>query len=86
MDFMDDLTVTTTVSRARWILQRLERNMVWACMSSKPAKSRSLVLKKASVTDKFCFRLREHLIPMFQIRHTGTHLKQLLQGAGCGLL
>lgn len=32
-------------------------------MSSKPAKSRSLVLNKASVTDKFCFRLGEHLIP-----------------------
>lgn len=62
--FMDDLTVTTTaVSGARWILQGLERLMAWACMSFKPAKSRSLVLKKGKVTDKFRFSLGEHQIP-----------------------
>ena len=44
--FMDDLTVTTAVPGARWILQGLENIMAWARMSFKPAKSRSLVLKK----------------------------------------
>lgn len=53
---MDDLTViTTAVPGARWILQGLERIMVWARMSFKPAKSRSLVLKKGEVTDRFRF-------------------------------
>lgn len=62
--FTDDLTVTTTaVPGARWILQGLERIMAWARMSFKPAKSRSLVLKKGKVTDKFRFRLGEHQIP-----------------------
>ncbi|KAK0146299.1 hypothetical protein N1851_014401 [Merluccius polli] len=61
--FMDDLTVTTAAPGARWILQGLESIMAWACMSFKPAKSRSLVLKKGKVTDKFRFRLGEHKIP-----------------------
>ncbi len=62
--FMDDLTVTTTaVPGARWILQGLERRMSWARMSFKPAKCRSLVLKKGKVTDRFRFRLGEHQIP-----------------------
>ncbi len=62
--FMDDLTVTTTaVPGARWILQGLESLMSWARMSFKPAKSRSLVLKKGKVTDRFRFRLGEHQIP-----------------------
>lgn len=61
---MDDLTVTTAaVPGARWILQGLERLMSWARMSFKPAKSRSLVLKKEKVTDRFRFRLGEHQIP-----------------------
>lgn len=62
--FMDDLTVTTTaVPGARWILQGLERIMKWARMSFKPAKSRSLVIKKGRVTDRFRFSLGEDLIP-----------------------
>ncbi|XP_059199347.1 uncharacterized protein LOC131979398 [Centropristis striata] len=62
--FMDDLTVTTTaVPGARWILQGLERIMAWARMSFKPAKSRSLVLKKGKVTDRFRFSLGLHQIP-----------------------
>ena len=45
--YMDDLTVTTTsVIGGRWLLKGLERNMTWARMYFKPAKSRSLVLKK----------------------------------------
>lgn len=62
--FMDDLTVTTmAVPGARWILQGLERLVAWACMSFKLAKSRSLVLKKGKVRDKFGFRLGQHQIP-----------------------
>ncbi len=37
--------------------------MSWACMSFKPAKSRSLVLKKGKFTDRFRFRLGEYQIP-----------------------
>ena len=45
--YMDDLTVTTTfVMGGRWLLKGLKRNMTWARMYFKPAKSRSLVLKK----------------------------------------
>jgi len=50
---MDDLTVTTTfVPGSRWILKGLEEMMTWARMSIKPAKSRSLVMKKGKTTDK----------------------------------
>jgi len=45
--FMDDLTVTTaSVPGSRWILKGLDELMTWACMSFKPAKFRSLGLKK----------------------------------------
>lgn len=44
-------------------LEGLEKLVSWAHMSFKPAKSRSLVLKKGKVTDKFHFRLREDQIP-----------------------
>ncbi len=37
--------------------------MSWARMSFKPAKSRSLVLKKGKVTDRYRFRLGEYQIP-----------------------
>lgn len=47
--FMDDLTVTTTsVMGCRWILQGLEHLL-------KPAKSRSLVVKRGTVREQFCF-------------------------------
>lgn len=38
-DFMDDLTVTTTlVPRCRWIQKGLDKLITWACMSFKPVK------------------------------------------------
>lgn len=44
--FKDDHTATTsTVPRASWILQGLEKLILWARMSFKPPKSRSLVLR-----------------------------------------
>ena len=56
--FMDDLTVTTeSVPGGRWILTGLEKLMGWARMSFKPTKSRSLVLKKGRVADKFRFSI-----------------------------
>ncbi|KAL6469714.1 hypothetical protein MHYP_G00208330 [Metynnis hypsauchen] len=62
--FMDDLTVTTTsVPGSRWILQGLEKLITWARMSFKPAKSRSLVLKKGKVTDRYRFSLAGATIP-----------------------
>ncbi|RXN12199.1 reverse transcriptase [Labeo rohita] len=80
--FMDNITVTTTaVPGARWILQGLERLMVWARMSFKPEKSRSLVLKKGKVTDEFRFRLGQHQIPSF----TEKPVKSLGKAFNCSL-
>ncbi|XP_061589349.1 uncharacterized protein LOC133454644 [Cololabis saira] len=62
--FMDDLTVTTTsVPGCRWILQGLERLISWARMNFKPAKSRSLVVRKGKVTDRFRFSIGATEIP-----------------------
>ncbi|KAJ8008617.1 hypothetical protein DPEC_G00106740 [Dallia pectoralis] len=62
--FMDDLMVTTLhVPGARWILKGLEEMTTWARMSFKPTKSRSLVLKKGKVTNKFCFTRAMTQIP-----------------------
>lgn len=62
--FMDDLTVTTTsVPGCRWILQGLERLIRWARMSFKPSKSRSMVLKRGKIVDRFQFRVDGITIP-----------------------
>ena len=62
--YMDDLTVTTTsVMGGRWLLKGLERNMTWARMYFKPAKSRSLVLKKGKVMEKVGFIVAGETIP-----------------------
>lgn len=62
--FMDDLTVTaTSVPGCRWLLQGLEKLISWARMSFKPAKSRSLVLKKGKVADRFRFAIGGTPIP-----------------------
>ena len=62
--FMDDLTITTSsVPGTRWILQGLEKLIAWARMSFKPSKSRSLVLKKGRVVDRFRFTLAGDTIP-----------------------
>lgn len=41
----------------------LERLLGWASMSFKPAKSRSLILKKGRVVDKFRFSISGRKIP-----------------------
>jgi len=62
--FMDDLTVTTPhVPGARWILKGLEEITTWARMCFKPTKSRSLVLKKGKVSNKFRFTLGTTQVP-----------------------
>lgn len=62
--FMDDLTITMeSVPGARWILKRLERLIGWARMFFKPAKSRSIVLKKRRVSEKFRFSIENMQIP-----------------------
>ncbi|XP_063050368.1 uncharacterized protein LOC134445223 [Engraulis encrasicolus] len=62
--FMDDLTVTaTSVPGCRWLLKGLERLTSWARMTFKPAKCRSLVLRKGRVEDKFRFHMNGLQIP-----------------------
>lgn len=55
---MDDLTKTTlSVLGFRWIPQGLERLITWAQMHFKLTKSRSLVLKRGDVSNRFRFFL-----------------------------
>lgn len=62
--YMDDLTITTTsVPGTRWILQGPERLITWARMSFKPSKSRSMVLERGKVIDKFRFSISATAIP-----------------------
>lgn len=61
---MVNLTVTTEcVPGGRWILSGIQRLMGWARMSFKPTKSRSLVLEKGKVGDKFHFSISATPIP-----------------------
>ncbi|TWW81809.1 hypothetical protein D4764_01G0016240 [Takifugu flavidus] len=58
--FMDDFTVmTTSVPGCRWLLQGLE----WLISCFKPTKSRSLVLRKGKVANRFRFALGGTPIP-----------------------
>ncbi|KAJ3593117.1 hypothetical protein NHX12_005454 [Muraenolepis orangiensis] len=62
--FMDDLTVVTeSVPGCRWILKGLEELVEWARMHFKPAKFRSMVLRKGKVVDKFRFNIANTAIP-----------------------
>lgn len=62
--FMDDMTITTkTPVEGRWMLEDLEKFIRWARMKFKPAKSRSLVLKKGKVDDRTRFRVEGQIIP-----------------------
>ena len=62
--FIDDMTITAkSVPEGRWMLEDLERLITWSRMKFKPAKSRSLVMKKGKVQDRFCFKINGELIP-----------------------
>lgn len=58
------LVTTDSVPRCRWILQGLQRLRKWACIRFKPAKSRSLLLKRGKVVDSFCFSIAGAAIPI----------------------
>ena len=62
--FMDDMTITArSVVEGRWTLEDLERLFTWARMNFKPAKSRSLVLRKGKVQDHVRFKIGGAVIP-----------------------
>lgn len=62
--FADDLTVTTkSVTGCRWILKPLEKVVEWAWMRFRPAKLRSMVLRKGRVEDKIRFNIAGAAIP-----------------------
>ncbi|KAK0140505.1 hypothetical protein N1851_022523 [Merluccius polli] len=64
---MNDLTITVkSVPEGRWILEDLVEFTDWARMEFKPAKSRSLVLRRGRVQDQFRFKIREDNIPTVQ--------------------
>ncbi|KAJ8011883.1 hypothetical protein DPEC_G00062910 [Dallia pectoralis] len=61
---MDDLTVNTeSVPGCRWILKGLEKLMERGRMRFKPAKSRSMVLRRGKVDDNFQFSVAGATIP-----------------------
>jgi len=61
---MDDMTVTTmSVIEGRWMLEDLEGLFMWAHMTFKPAKCRSLVLKRGKVQDGVRFKIGGKVIP-----------------------
>lgn len=56
--FINDLTVTTgSVPGCQWILQVSENLLDWTIMHFKPARSRSMVLRKGKAEDKFWFSI-----------------------------
>ncbi|KAK0155383.1 hypothetical protein N1851_002288 [Merluccius polli] len=64
---MDDLTITAkSVPKGRWILEDLVELTDWARMEFKPAKSRSLVLRRGRVQNRFCLKIRADIISMVQ--------------------
>ena len=61
--FMDDITVAvSSVQGARWILNGLEEACEWSRIRFKP-QSRSLVICKGKVDDKFRFQVVDDTIP-----------------------
>lgn len=65
--FMDDLTITAkSVPEGRWILEDLVELTEWARMGFKPEKSRSLVLRKGRIQNRFRFKIRDTIIPTVQ--------------------
>ena len=61
--FMNDMTVTTkSMVQGRWMLEDIKRIITWARMRFKPAKSRSLVLKKGKISDWYRFKAGGELV------------------------
>lgn len=75
--FMDDLAITAkSVPERRWILEDLIKLTNWARMEFKLAKSRSLVLKKGRVQDRFCFKIGENIIPTVREKELGEVVRR----------
>lgn len=62
--FMDNLTIIAkSVKECRWILWDLVELTDWARMEFKPVKSRSLVLRRERVQDRFRFKIGKDITP-----------------------
>ena len=62
--YIDDLTVTTAlVTGCKWLLRGLESSISWTRMRFKQAKSRSMVIKRDFVVDRFRFAIAGTIIP-----------------------
>jgi hypothetical protein len=62
--FMDDMTITAkSVTEGRWMLEDLQKMINWARMEFKPAKSRSLVLRRGKVQKHLRFKINGQTIP-----------------------
>jgi hypothetical protein len=62
--FMDDMTLTTTSPiQARWMLTALEETVSWARMKFKAKKSRSLIIKRGQVSQRFTLQVQGENIP-----------------------
>ncbi|KAK0139991.1 hypothetical protein N1851_023098 [Merluccius polli] len=60
--FMDDLTITAkSVPEGRWILEDLVKLTDWARMEFKPAKSRSLILRRGRIREGIQEKLAKSL-------------------------
>ncbi len=81
------MVTAPSVPGCRWLLGGLEKLITWARMSFKPAKSRSLVLKKGRVVDQFHFTLGGTQIPSVSekpIKSLGKMFDQsLMDAASC---
>ena len=62
--FVDDMTlIAKSAIEARWTLEELADLVKWARMRFKPSKSRSMVLNKGKVNDRFKFKIAGEVIP-----------------------
>lgn len=51
--------------QARWVLSALEETAGWARMAFQPRKTRSLVIRKGKVTDRFTMTIQKKVIPSY---------------------
>ena len=62
--FMDDMTILAkSDTEGRWMLEDLEEMIDWARMEFKPAKSRSLVVKRGKLQKHVKFKIKDQVIP-----------------------
>lgn len=49
--------------QARWVLTKLDEVATWARMTFKPRKSRSMIIRKGNITDKYNLLIQGEVIP-----------------------